>query len=85
MAPLHACIPESEQPNGFLCTFSVFRVVFQVAMHFTRGTAEWRDDRHQFEPVIERIWPRWITPVAWPKSGYALFDESFDQFAASFR
>jgi hypothetical protein len=82
--PLHLGIAETEPPNGFICTFSVFRVVLQVAMHFTRGTAELRDDRRQFEPVVERIWPRWITPVVWPKSTYAFFDDSFEQFAASF-
>lgn len=82
--PLHLGISETEQPNGFICTFSVHHVVFQVAMHFTRGTAELRDDRRQYDPVIERIWPRWITPVLWPKSTYAFFEDSFDQFAASF-
>lgn len=81
--PLHIGVPETDEPNGFVCTFNVFCVVFQVAMHFTSGTAELRDARQQYEPVIERIWPRWITPVVWPKSTFALFDASLGEFAAS--
>lgn len=81
---LHIGVPTDQPPNAFLATFSIFRVVFQVLGHFARGPAELKDDRRQFEQIYDQIWPWWCMPIVWPKSTYALFEDSLNDFATSF-
>jgi len=74
---------DSSRPVGFVITFTVFRVVFQVMGHFTAGSMEVNEGRWQYAPCIERIWPIWKMPVQWPKSHYGLYDKSLEEFAGS--
>lgn len=74
---------ESASPAGFVITFTVFRVVFQVMGHFASGEVRLNEGRWQYAAAIERIWPRWKLPVEWPKSTSVFFDKSLEEFANS--
>jgi len=82
--PLRISVPEDALPNGFVTTFTAFRVVFQVVGHFASGEATIRDTRWQFAPAIHQLWPAGQEEIAWPRGGYALGDESLRAFARSF-
>src|SRR5688500_10845795 len=45
------------EPNAFAATFTVFRVMFQVLLHFSAGVGSLRDHREQFEDALVRVWP----------------------------
>jgi len=62
---LHLGIEEREPANGFVTTFTAFRVVFQVVGHFTRGGADFNDDRI-YQDALARIWPPGDGPISWP-------------------
>jgi hypothetical protein len=69
-------------PNGFVSTFSVFRVVFQVVGHFTRGQATLRDSR-LMSRGLWTITPASPHPRAWPRNGFAFSDEGLEELATS--
>lgn len=56
----------SNSPNGFMVTFTVFNVLFQVVGHFNAGSAVVLDRRWQYEPALFPIWPAPTTDVLWP-------------------
>lgn len=57
-------------------TFTVFRVVFQVLLHFTAGSASLRDER-LFSAGLYPIWPGQAQDVVWPKNRFVFSDEAF--------
>jgi hypothetical protein len=73
-APLHLGIDEMESPNGFVSTFTVFRVVFQVVGHFTSGDADFNDARI-YRDALTRIFPAQNGPTDWPPGHIAFDDE----------
>ncbi len=79
---LHFGIAPDEEPNGFVTTFTLFRCLFQVVGHFTRGGATMNDTR-----VLARgLWP--IAPpraqeIRWPRDRLAFGDDARDDLAAS--
>jgi hypothetical protein len=58
--------PTRISPNGFVVTFTIFNVLFQVAGHFNGGTAVVRDGRSQYDAALFRIWPTPSTDFTWP-------------------
>jgi len=83
-----------EPPNGFVTTFSGYRVVFQVLGHFHAGGATFLDRREHFAPAIHAIWPRRQRQIEWPRqlvapgsqpSNLGLNDDSLREFATSIR
>jgi hypothetical protein len=81
---LHLGISQDEPPNGFVTTFTAFRVVFQVVGHFTRGGAALNDNRLLARALI-RIWPPSGGPAAWPPKRLAFDDASLEALANSVR
>jgi hypothetical protein len=79
---LHIGVPEDGEPNGFATTFTVFRALFQVVGHFTRGDATITDTR---------LWSAGLWPIApiqhavivWPRQGFAFDDQGLDHLARS--
>jgi hypothetical protein len=76
-------VPPETLPNAFVTTFTVYRVVFQVAGHFVKA-ASIRDRRYQFASGIHRIWRVGPGSIRWPSRKLAFGDESLEAFAASF-
>jgi hypothetical protein len=78
----HFGIDTDLPPNGFVTTFIVFRALFQVAGHFTKGGATLNDDR----PVAAGLWvisPPRPAPVRWPRGRLAFGDDALAPLAAS--
>jgi hypothetical protein len=81
---LHLGIPEEEPANGFVTTFNVFRCVFQVVGHFTKGGATINDAR-LLSLGLSRIWPPNLEAIAWPRDGLAFNDEALRLLASSIK
>jgi hypothetical protein len=79
---LHVGISETEPPNGFVSTFTVFRVVFHVLGHFTRGGATF-DDNRIYRDALAQISPLRMLPVEWPPNGVVFNDEWLEKLAVS--
>lgn len=72
-----------EPPLGFVITFTVFRVVFQVVGHFASGGATIRDDR-LWSAGLHRIWPAGAGPIEWPRGRLAFDDDALVELDQSF-
>jgi hypothetical protein len=70
-----------ELPKGLVTTFTVYRVVFQVLQHFTRGSAELRGERLAAE-ALHQIWPPGPT-VRWPRRQLGFGDDALPELAGS--
>jgi hypothetical protein len=79
---LHLGIPKGESPNGFVTTFTVFRVLFQVVGHFTKGGAKFKEGR-LYAAGLWPIAPRQRETVDWPREGLAFNDEAIEKLAES--
>jgi hypothetical protein len=79
---LHIGIPTDGLPNAFVTTFSVFRVVFQVVGHFTRGGATFNDSRLG-AAALAPIWPPRSDTIDWPPRRLAFNDEALAELASS--
>jgi hypothetical protein len=79
---LHLGIEPDEPPNAFVTTFNVFRVVFQVVGHFTKGGAS-LTDRRALALGLWPIWPSARKAVSWPRNRLALSDEALADLAVS--
>jgi hypothetical protein len=79
---LHVGIGEDELPNGFVTTFSVFRVVFQIVGHFTVGGATF-DESRLLNAALAPIWPPPGEVLDWPRRGLAFGDEALAELAGS--
>jgi hypothetical protein len=73
---------EDELSNGFVTTFSVFRVVFQIVGHFTVGGATFNDNR-LLNAALAPIWPPQSDALDWPRRRLAFGDDALAQLAAS--
>ena len=58
--------PTVNSPNGFVVTFTLANVLFQVMGHFNGGTARMRDDRRQYGGALFRLWPAPAVSLSWP-------------------
>lgn len=81
-APLQLGSSEGEPPNGFVSTFTTFRVVFQVVGYFTNGGASF-DDNRIYREALAQISPLRCLPVEWPPNRLAFDDESLETLAGS--
>jgi hypothetical protein len=79
---LHLGIPETEPPNGFVTTFTVFRVLFQVLGHFTKGGATFTEGR-LYAAGLWPIAPAQREAVDWPRERLAFNDEAVAELAQS--
>ncbi|MGH9033243.1 MAG: hypothetical protein ACRDZV_14050 [Acidimicrobiia bacterium] len=79
---LHIGIGGEEPPNAFVTTFNVFRIVFQVVGHFTKGGATVADAR-LVSAALSSIWPPRPDPIDWPRDRLAFNDEALRKLAAS--
>jgi hypothetical protein len=79
---LHIGIGEDELPNGFVTTFSVFRVVFQVFGYFTVDSASMNDTR-LLNAALAPIWPPQGEELDWPRGRLAFGDEALAELAGS--
>lgn len=79
---LHIGVGAAEPPNAFVTTFSVFRVVFQVVGHFTKGGATF-DDSRLLGVGLSPIWPARDEAVEWPRGRLAFADDGLTELAAS--
>jgi len=80
--PLHIGIASDEEPNGFVTTFIVFRCLFQVVGHFTRGGATMNDTRL----IARGLWsiaPPRADAIRWPRDRLAFGDDALTELAAS--
>lgn len=82
--PLHVGIGDDESANGFVTTFTVFRVVFQVVGHFTIGGMTLNDDRI-YRDALSQIWPIRSQTIDWPPRRLAFDDDWLPTLANSFR
>jgi hypothetical protein len=80
--PLQLGAPETQPPLGFVSTFTVFRVVFQVFAHFTSGGANMNDNRI-YRDALAQIAPLRCLPVEWPPNGLAFNDDWLETLATS--
>jgi hypothetical protein len=80
--PLRIAIGADEEPNGFVTTFIVFRCLFQVVGHFTRGEATLKDAR-LFARGLWPIAPACRQPIAWPRDRLAFNDDELVALASS--
>lgn len=71
---LHMDVDDTEPANGFVTTFTAFRVIFQVVGHFTRGGAEFSDNRI-YKDALVQVWPPRSQSVEWPPNRLAFNDE----------
>jgi hypothetical protein len=53
-------------PNAFAVTFTILNVLFQVLGNFNDEHFTLRDERHQYQPALFRIWPNPEESLAWP-------------------
>jgi hypothetical protein len=74
--------PTRNSPNGFVVTFTIFNVLFQVVGHFNGGPAVLNDNRRQYDPAIFRIWPTLNTTLLWPPAA-GFSQVSWDALTAS--
>lgn len=74
--------PTINSPNGFVITFTILNIVFQVAGHFNGGTWTLRDDRKQYDDALFQIWPNAAPSLGWPP-GLGFSRASWDDLAAS--
>lgn len=79
---LHLGVNEAEPPNAFVTTFSVFRVVFQVVGHFTKGGATFKEGR-LLSLGLFPIWPARGEAAEWPRNRLAFADDGLAELAAS--
>lgn len=74
--------PTQNSPNGFVCTFTIFNVLFQVLGHFNGGPAVMHGARPRYEAALGQIWPPPGTDLIWPpKAGFSR--ASWDGLTAS--
>lgn len=71
-----------DKPNGFVTTFAVHRVVFQVLGHFTVGGATFKDSR-LLGAGLHAIWPSRAETIQWPRNNFAFGDEALQELASS--
>jgi hypothetical protein len=71
-----------DEPNGFVSTFSLSRVVLQVMGHFTRGGATFKEGR-LVSVALHVIWPPSRRGIRWPRSSLAFNDEELGNLAGS--
>jgi hypothetical protein len=79
---LHLGVTEEQRPNGFVTTFTVFRVAFQVVGHFTHGGAVF-DDNRIYAPALAQIFPLKSLPVERPPNHVVFDDEWLEKLAVS--
>ena len=53
-------------PNGFVVTFTIFNVLFQVVGHFNGGPAVVSSDRPRYESALFPMWPAPTSDIIWP-------------------
>lgn len=53
-------------PNGFVVTFTILNVLFQVLGQFNGGRMNLRDRRRQYDSALFRIWPAPTSDLLWP-------------------
>jgi len=53
-------------PNGFVVTFTLLSVLFQVLGQFNGGRMNLRDQRRQYDSALFRIWPAHTSDLLWP-------------------
>ena len=75
-------VPEDEPPNGFVTTFTTYRVLFQVVGHFTKGGATF-DDRRLFAAGLWPIAPIRRDLIDWPRERLAFDDDEVADLARS--
>lgn len=63
--------PTTNSPNGFVVTFTILDVLFQVVGQFNDEVARVRDDRAQYAPALFRIWPTQAAVIWPPKFGFS--------------
>jgi hypothetical protein len=80
---LHVGISANEPPNAFVCTFTAFRVVFQVAGAFDRGVTF--NDRRLLAAALARLWPPSGQSIDCPPKKLAFGDESLAELAQSIK
>jgi hypothetical protein len=80
--PLQLGASQAAPPNGFVSTFTVFRVVFQVVGYFTSGGATFNDNRI-YRDALTQISPLWCLPVEWPPNRLAFNDEWLEKLGES--
>ena len=74
--------PTKNSPNGFVVTFAILNILFQVVGHFNGGDTELQDSRHQYDACLFRIWPASATALPWPPAlGFSR--KSWDDLVAS--
>lgn len=70
-------------PNGFVVTFTIFNVLFQIVGHFNGGPAVMSGGRRRgYEPALFRTWPAPSTDLTWPPD-VAFSRTSWDDLTAS--
>jgi hypothetical protein len=69
-------------PNGFVVTFTIFNVLFQVVGHFNGGPAVVSGGRPQYDSALFPVWPDPITDLVWPPA-VAFSRTSWDDLIAS--
>lgn len=69
-------------PAGFVATFGVFRLVFQVIGHFTNSETT-LNDRRALSVGLLRLWPQESACVKWPRDRLAFNDDALSELAAS--
>lgn len=69
-------------PNGFVVTFTIFNVLFQVVGHFNGGPAVMTGGRSHYESALFQIWPAPTTDLVWPPP-VAFSRTSWDDLIAS--
>jgi len=74
--------PTRNSPNGFVVTFTIFNVLFQVVGHFNGGPAVMSGVRRRYESALFRIWPAPGADLIWPPS-VAFSRISWDDLTAS--
>ena len=67
----HTGVDSPGPAAGYLVTFTVFRVVFQVFDYFAQDSVQWEDERR----FVQCIWPP-QSDVMWPFQGVAFNDDA---------
>lgn len=71
----------SDEAKAFVCTFNVFRAVFQVCGHFVRDAH--LEDRRAMSIGLWTIWPPRSEALSWPRDQLAFGDELLVELAES--
>ena len=74
--------PTNNSPNGFVVTFTIFNVLFQIVGHFNGGSFQINDNRRHYDQALFRIWPSPGTDLPWPPA-FGFSRVSWDSLAAS--